>query len=98
MLSLLILPQVVRPPDICTDELSGKSRVNEETPWPSTTPPPPTTSTTSNAEESTVVAPMKQRKFSFKHGKVSTIDKDGDDTPGDGDDEDEDADDEDDEL
>ena len=31
---------------------------------------------------------MKQRKFSFKHGKVSTTDKDGDNAHVDGDDED----------
>ena len=89
-----ILPQVVRPADICTDELSGKSRVdiNEETAWPSTTSPPTTTiitatttsTPTSKAEESTGVAPMKQRKFSFKHGKVSTTNKDEDDAHGGG--------------
>ena len=73
---LLSFPEVVRPPDICTDELSVKSIVNnnDERCWTATTPAPPPTITTSKdcSEESSDVAPMKQRKFSFKHGKVST--------------------------
>ena len=73
---LLPFPEVVRPPDICTDELSVKSIVNnnDERCWTAPTPAPPPTITTSKdcSEESSDVAPMKQRKFSFKHGKVST--------------------------
>ena len=84
------MTQVVRPPNICTDELSGKSQVDndEERVWSTTT----TTTTTSAAittkacaEESTAAAPMKQRKFSFKHGKVSPTDENEDDAFGDGD-------------
>ena len=64
----MVATQVVRPPNICTDELSGKSQVDndEERVWQTTA------TTKACAEESTAVAPMKQRKFSFKHGKVST--------------------------
>ena len=92
----IVSPQVIRPADICTDDLSGKSQVdnNNERAWPATTTTAPaattttTTTTKACAEESTgVVAPMKQRKFSFKHGKVSTTDEDEDDAHGDGDDE-----------
>ena len=67
----MVVTQVVRPADICTDELSGKSQVDndEERVWPTTA------TTKACAEESTAVAPMKQRKFSFKHGKVSAADE-----------------------
>ena len=78
---LLSFPEVVRPPDICTDELSVKSIVNnnDERCWTAPTPAPPPTITTSKdcSEESSDVAPMKQRKFSFKHGKVSTSENEG---------------------
>ena len=84
----MVVIQVVRPPNICTDELSGKSQVDndEERAWSTTTTTTSAAATTKAcAEESTAAAPMKQRKFSFKHGKVSATDENEDDAFGDGD-------------
>ena len=78
----MVVSQVVRPAEIYTDELSGKLQVDndEERVWTTTTTTtaltPTPIATKACAEESTAVAPMKQRKFSFKHGKVSESEDD----------------------